>query len=198
MTLGNHAAMTPHPTPSLDTLGSATRLAQRLHVFVSLGALAGLVAILSSPWWMSAEWLRALASFQWRVAAPHLPATLPPDSLWGTRLAVLLPGLFGLMAMHRLRQLLAHYMRGTLFDLQAAQLLRSTGLWLTGMGAMQVLSPTLGLLALTLHNPPGHRLLSVGMSFENYTVLLLGTLIVLLASVMVEATRIAQENQEFV
>jgi hypothetical protein len=36
------------------------------------------------------------------------------------------------------------------------------------------------------------------VNFENYTVLLFGTLIVLLASVMVEAARIAQENQEFV
>lgn len=198
MTPDTPAAMTRHPAPPPDALGSATRLARRLHFFVSLGALAGLAAILSSPWWMDAEWLRALASLQWRVAAQHMPATLPPDSLWGTRLAVLLPGLAGLMAMHRLRQLLAHYMRGTLFDLRAAQLLRSTGLWLTGMGVLQVLSPTLGLLALTLHNPPGHRLLSVGMGFENYTVLLLGALIVLLASVMVEATRIAQENQEFV
>ena len=115
-----------------------------------------------------------------------------------TRAALLLPGLLGLVALWQLRHLLAHYRRGALFDLHAARLLRSVGLWLTGMGVLQTLTPTLGALALTLHNPPGHRILALSVNFENYTVLLFSTLIVLLASVMVEAARIAQENQEFV
>lgn len=179
-------------------LTPAVRLARRLHAFVTLGGLLGLAALISSPWWMSEPWLLELASFQWRLAPEHMPASLPTDSLWLTRAALLLPGPLGLVALWHLRQLLAHYRQGALFDLRAARLLRSVGLWLTGMGAMQTLAPTLGALALTLHNAPGHRILAFGISFENYTVLLFGTLIVLLSSVMVEAARIAQENQAFV
>jgi hypothetical protein len=174
------------------------RLARKLHVFVTLGGLLGLAALLASPWWMSESWLLELASFQWRVAPEHLPTQLPPDSLWLTRTALLLPGPLGLMALWQLRRLLGHYRQGALFDLHAARLLRQVGLWLTGMGVLQTLAPTLGALALTLHNPPGHRILALQVNFENYTVLLFGTVIVLLASVMVEAARIAQENQEFV
>lgn len=176
----------------------AVRLARRLHVFVTLGGLLGAAALLASPIWMTEPWLLALASFQWRVAPEHLPTHLPTDSLWLTRVALLLPGPLGLAGLWQLRRLLAHYRQGALFDLHAARLLRSVGLWLTGMGALQTLTPTLGALALTLHNPPGHRILALSVNFENYTVLLFGTLIVLLASVMVEAARIAQENQEFV
>lgn len=178
--------------------GRAGRLVNRLYWLVTLGSFAGLVAIVSSPWWMTTEWLLQLAAFQWRVAPEHMPASLSTDSLWLARAALLLPGPLGLVALWHLRQLLAHYRHGALFDVRAARLLRSVGLWLTSMGALQTLAPTLGALALTLHNAPGHRILAFGISFENYTVLLFGTLNVLLASVMLEAARIAQENQEFV
>lgn len=179
-------------------LTPAVRLARKLHAFVTLGGLLGVVAMAASPWWMTEPWLLELASFQWRVAPEHLPAQLPQDSLWLTRAALLLPGPLGLVALWHLRRLLAHYRQGALFDLQAARLLRGVGQWLTGMGALQTFTPTLGALALTLHNPPGHRILALSISFENYTVLLFGTLIVLLAGVMVEAARIAEENQGFV
>lgn len=177
---------------------AATRLANRLYWLVSAGALAGVVAMLSSPWWMTADWLLQLAAFQWRLTPEHTPAVLAPDALWGARLAVLLPGAAGLWAVLRLRRLAAHYRSGALFDLQAAQLLRDVGYGVSLSGGLQALTPTLAMFALTLHNPPGHRLLALGISFESYTLLIVGTLFVLLAHVMLEAARIAQENQEFV
>ncbi len=188
----------PSPVPTLPTDGPAARLAGRLYWLVTLGGWLGVAAIASSPWWMSAEWLLQLAAFQWRLAAEHTPGVLAADSLWGARGAMLLPGLAGLWGVYRLRQLLAHYRAGELFDLHAARLLRSVGLGFTAMSVLQVLSPTLAVLALTAHNPPGHRIVSVGVNFESYTLLIVGVLIVLLANVMLEATRIAQENQEFV
>lgn len=176
----------------------AARLARRLRWFVLLGALAGMGVVLSSPWWMDAAWLLKLAGSKWHLAAVHTPASVTGAALWGARLAVLLPGLAGLAALHTLRQLLGHYIKGLLFDLKAACLLRRLGWWLTSMGALQAVSPTLALLALTSHNPPGQRILMLGISFEDYTLLIVGALILLLASVMVEAVRLAQENQEFI
>lgn len=188
----------PSFMPTLATRRPAVKLAGRLHALVTIGGCLGAAAILCSPWWMDAEWLLQLAAFQWRLAAEHTPTLLSTDSLWGARCAVLLPGLAGMWGVFRLRQLLDHYRAGKLFDLDAAWLLRSVGLSFTAMSALQMLSPTLALLALTAHNPPGHRVLSFGVSFESYTLLIVGILIVLLANVMLEATRIAQENQEFV
>ncbi len=182
--------------PLADT--RASRLATRLYWWVALGSIAGLGAIGYSPWWMTTEWLLQLAAFQWRIPSEHLPTSLSADSLWLTRAALLLPGTLGLVALKNLLQLLAHYRQGALFDIRTARLLRRVGFWLTGMGVLQTLTPTLGALALTLHNPPGHRILTLNISFENYTALLFGILIVLLGSVMLEAARIAQENQEFV
>lgn len=176
----------------------AARLARRLRWFVSLGALAGMGAVLSSPWWMDAAWLLKLASYKWHLAAVHTPVSVTGAALWGVRLAVLLPGLAGLAALHTLHQLLGHYIQGLLFDLKAAFLLRRLGWWLTSMGGLQAVSPTLALLALTAHNPPGQRILTLGISFEDYTLLIVGALILLLAGVMVEAVRLAQENREFI
>lgn len=195
---GLKGAHLTHADPLSPSTTHAARLAHRLHAFVTVGGLLGLLAMLSCPWWMSERWLLQLAAFQWHVAPEHMPAHLPADSLWLTRAALLLPGPLGLIALWHLRQLLAHYRQGALFDVRAARLLRNVGLWLTSMGALQTLVPTLGALALTLHNAPGHRILAFGIGFENYTVLLFGPLIVMLASVMLEAARIAQENQEFV
>ena len=54
------------------------RLARRLHVFVTLGGLLGVLAMLASPWWMTEPWLLELASFRWRVAIEHLPSICRP------------------------------------------------------------------------------------------------------------------------
>ena len=54
------------------------------------------------------------------------------------------------------------------------------------------------ILALTLGNAPGQRMLSVQLGSQHYVVLLLGLVLIAMAMVMREAQRMAQENAEFV
>jgi hypothetical protein len=66
------------------------------------------------------------------------------------------------------------------------------------MALVMPLTFTATILALTLGNPPGQRILSVHLASEHYIMLLLGLVLIAMAMVMREAQRMAQENAEFV
>ena len=53
-------------------------------------------------------------------------------------------------------------------------------------------------VALTYSNPPGNRQLAISLSLDNYVALIVGGVLLAVAWVMVEATRIADEHASFV
>ena len=53
-------------------------------------------------------------------------------------------------------------------------------------------------LALTLGNPPGRRMLVLGVGWPDYQALLLGGALLAMAAVMAEAARLKAENDAFV
>jgi hypothetical protein len=60
------------------------------------------------------------------------------------------------------------------------------------------LTATLLALTLSLANPPGQRLLLVSFSLNDYFALIIGGVLVAVATVMREAARLADENASFV
>jgi hypothetical protein len=57
---------------------------------------------------------------------------------------------------------------------------------------------TLTALALTWANPPGQRMLWLGLSSQHYVALLIGLVLLAVSTVLLEAARVADENAEFV
>lgn len=55
-------------------------------------------------------------------------------------------------------------------------------------------------MALTYGNPAGQRMLSVSVSldFKGVIILFVGTLLIMMAKVMIEATRISDENHQII
>ncbi|WP_431265551.1 DUF2975 domain-containing protein [Roseateles chitinivorans] len=116
---------------------------------------------------------------------------------WG--LAVNLPqALLTLFALLCLWRLFGAYLRGEVFTDGATRHLRRLGQSVTAMALVMPLTDTVTILALTLGNPPGQRMLSVHLGSQHYVVLLLGLVLTAMAMVMREAQRMAQENAEFV
>ena len=50
-------------------------------------------------------------------------------------------------------------------------------------------------MALTMHNPPGHHIVRVGLSSDNIIVLLIGIVVVLIAWVMEEGRKLQEEQR---
>jgi hypothetical protein len=53
-------------------------------------------------------------------------------------------------------------------------------------------------VALTFGNPPGQRMLVLGFSWNDYLAMLLGAVLLAVATVFADAVRLAQENEGFV
>ena len=116
---------------------------------------------------------------------------------WG--FAVNLPqALLTLFALLCLWRLFGAYLRGEVFTDGATRHLRRLGQSVTAMALVMSLTDTASILALTLRNPPGQRMVAVHLGSQHYVVLLLGLVLIAMAMVMREAQRMAQENAEFV
>ncbi|MCM5679463.1 DUF2975 domain-containing protein [Schlegelella sp. S2-27] len=146
--------------------------------------------------WASPEWIRLLANGYGHFA--QHPITINPVVQVLGALAMLPPSAIGIYALAQVWQLFGEYARGEVFGARACRRLRRMALALIAVAVAQPLSRTLTVLALTLYNPPGQKVLAIGISWHDYTFLLVGGVLLAVAWVMVEATRLAQEHAEFV
>ncbi len=96
------------------------------------------------------------------------------------------------------RGLFQDFARGEVFTLESARRLRDFAASVLAQAILGPLSSTGLLLAFTLSNPPGNRQLGVALSVNDYVALIVGGVLLAVAWVMVEATRIADEHASFV
>jgi hypothetical protein len=103
--------------------------------------------------------------------------------------------LFGLW---QVRALFLNFVDGHVFTLASARLLRNFAGSVLAQAILGPISSTALMLAFTLNNPPGNRQLVITLSVHDYLALIVGGVLLAVAWVMVEATRIADENASFV
>lgn len=124
------------------------------------------------------------------------------DLGWMQRLAALLLTALAVvplsLALAALRRLLRLYVRGRIFDADNVAAIGRIGKWLAWFGVAQFLDATLIPLALTLGNPPGHRILAITLSMGVVEAVLLGAVMLVIAHVMDEARIIADEQAQTV
>ena len=100
-----------------------------------------------------------------------------------------------LLSLFVLKTLFSWYAKGDIFSTQNARQYRRLGL-LCVLNAllMQPLGETLLILGVTATNAPGHRYLSVSFGTPNLSSLFYGGLIILVSWVMLEASKLSEEN----
>lgn len=95
-----------------------------------------------------------------------------------------------------LRSIFKNYQKREVFSVRNAILYRRLGVVFLLEGLLtKSLSETLMGLAITLNNPPGHRYLTVSFGTQNLTILFYGIIVIMISWVMLEASRLHDEQK---
>ena len=188
-----------HTTPS-PTASHPTPMQRVRHIAAWMRALAlgGGVMLLGATlvMWASPEWIATTVAHE--LGLGKAPLTITPSVQVAGAGVALVPVAVGLFALLQVWHLFGDYARGAIFTASATARLRRLAWSILGVALAQVLARTGLGLVLTMNNPPGQKVLVVGLSSNDYILVLFGLLLLSIAWVMVEATRLARENEEFV
>jgi hypothetical protein len=103
-----------------------------------------------------------------------------------------------LVALRHLWQLFGEYLHSRIFSARALISLRGFARWTLAAAFWSPIYRAVLSVIATWNNGPGKRELNIELSSNDYLVLLLGVVLLAIASVMVEAARIAKDNEGFV
>ena len=154
------------------------------------------IAIAMSLVFVVPEWTRNLLLARLGEAGRDLALT-PGRIAAGAAITAVPVGvlLFGLW---QVRALFADFAEGRVFTLASARHLRDFAASVMAQAILGPISSTALLLAFTFDNPPGKRQLGIALSSNDYLALIIGGVLLAVARVMVEATRIADEHASIV
>ncbi len=152
--------------------------------------------------------LLALFLIGQRVAAPDLiTGDFPgiPIASTPSPATIVLAGLMGFLpmaamiyALVQMRGLFGRYRQGEILTAICALHIKGIGQGLVAGAALGVIANSLQIVILTWANPPGQRVLAIGIETDTIGFLLSGALMILIGRVMAEAARVADENRSFV
>lgn len=129
---------------------------------------------------------------------PNIRVTLDARAVALGSLVLAAAGALGIATLWQLWSLFGLYASGRVFERASVSRLRRFA-WATLVFALaQPLLTTALVLALTLSNPPGQRMLSLGFGGHDYMGVLVAAVLIAIATVMADAVRLAEENEGFV
>lgn len=99
--------------------------------------------------------------------------------------------IYGLL---RLRDLFSLYEDGLIFTERNVRCLRSLGKTLLVWVGCDIVRYTLLSLILSLENPPGHRVLAVGLNSGDFTAVFVGIVVIIISWVMDEARKLEEDQ----
>jgi hypothetical protein len=165
-----------------------------LRILIVLGALAAALAL---AWlWLSPTRVETMVVKH--LAISPGPLALDDSTRLLGFLISMLPMSVLFYALYEAFRLLSDVARGQVFTGTMTVRLRRIGLAVIALGLVRPLSAALVGVALTSARAPGARELAIGVSFDDYMIALFGGLILILAQVMLQATRLADEHRQIV
>lgn len=173
----------------------STRMGRWLAPFAQ--ALAILFLLINVLLWAVPEWAEYVAR-SLSALSPSTPvvltagAKLAAGGLSTLHLAVLTYALFAIAGIFRM------FAAGDWLSPEISARLHRFGLALLLFGASTPLVRTLLTLIITFQNPPGQRMLAVGLSGNDFVIALIGVLMVMLGYALKEAAAIAEDNRQIV
>ena len=171
------------------------RFSKAMAMLTMLGIV--LIAVAMILVFLIPDWTRNLLLAARLGQAGHDLSLSPGRLIAGAAITAVPVGvlLFGLW---QVRALFLNFANGHVFTLASARLLRDFAGSVLAQAILGPISSTALMLAFTLNNPPGSRQLVISLSVHDYLALIVGGVLLAVAWVMVEATRIADENASFV
>ncbi len=149
------------------------------------------IPLANGLFWISANQLPEFLQRECLPYAEHFP--LPWTALVMGFVVTMLPSGVGVYGVYCLKCLFALYEKGQVFQAQNVywyKQLSRVFLWLCGVG---FLSRGLLSVVLTLHQPPGQRMLALSISSEDLNLLVLGGILAVIAWVMDEGRKLQEE-----
>ena len=142
----------------------------------------------------------ALLSLAQQALAPPAEPTWEVSLL--TRILLLFPAWISLAAvlftLWQMALLFECYANDDPLSEEAARAVRAIGVGLLAQAAIHVLAHTFTGLILSIDAPAGERMLAIGVGSMEVGFALAGALLLLVGSVLVEASRALEENESFV
>jgi len=178
----------------LTPMDRIRRIAKLMRGMVLVGG--ALFVVFTVAMWAWPEWARVAMAQELSVDPSSI--TLTPAVQISGALVSLVPLSVSIFGMVQVWCLFGEYARGHIFTALASMRLRRLAWSLIGTAVAQIFARTAIGLVLTFNNPPGKKMLILNVSSNDYGFVLFGVLMLGIAWVMVEATRLAQENAEFV
>ena len=178
---------------SFDHPDRLRRFSRAMAMLTTLGMLliaAAMIAVFLIP-----DWTRNLLLARLGQAGHGL--SLSPGHLIAAAAITAVPVGVLLFGLWQVRALFLNFVDGQVFTLASARLLRNFAGSVLAQAILGPISSTALMLAFT-NNPPGSRQLVITLSVHDYLALIVGGVLLAVAWVMVEATRIADENASFV
>jgi hypothetical protein len=133
------------------------------------------------------------------VIPNNLPVAVGQNLPLSTRLMALAISFIvsgvSMACVYYLIRLFRNYEKAAIFTEGSVKCLNSLGRLLIWLFAAGIIEQPLMSMALTMHNPPGHHILRVGLSSDNIIVLLIGIVVVLIAWVMEEGRKLQEEQR---
>ena len=175
-------------------LARLTRLSRTMEIVTVLGivVIVGSMALaVVIPDWTRNILLAKLGQFGTTLALSP-SSQLAVAAVMAVPVGVMVYGLFAVRALFR------EFARGHVFTERAARQLQTFAVTVLAQAPLGPVT-TAGLsVALTMSNPPGQRAVHIALSSNDYFALIVGGVLLAVATVMREAVKIADENAAFV
>ena len=123
---------------------------------------------------------------------------LPAATRMAGFLVSMIPAGVLIYGLDRLRHMFRLYGMGSIFTANAARCLRQFSATVMLQAVLSPLATAAHSIVVTLDNPPGERMLTLSLGNQEFTALLLGGLLLVIAWVMGEGAKLADENRQFV
>lgn len=170
------------------------RFSNAMVIVTSVGM--ALIAVAMCLVFVIPEWTHNLLLARLGEAGRNL--VLTPGRVAAGAAVMAIPVAVLLFGLWQARALFADFAGGRVFTLATTRRLRNFAACVLAQAALGPISSTALLLAFTFDNPPGSRQLGIALSTNDYLALIVGGVLLAVAWVMVEATRIADEHASFV
>lgn len=176
----------------MPTLDRIARLAGILRVACTIGMIALPVLVLIEFWTID------VSGFLGVPAGVAAIGSIPQSAKILALIVGTIPVGLGVYGLYWLRRLFGLYRAGQVFTIANSRCLKAFAWTQIASGLLQPFVGAALSVIVSWHNPPSQRMLAVEVSSHTVGTVLFGLLILIIAWVMGEASRVADENAQFV
>lgn len=158
----------------------------------TMAVLIGLVPVIDGAVWLSMNILPR--GFHDTMLPGYVSLPLPLSARLLAFVVTMIPAGVAMAGIYYLMRLFQLYEQGDIFKPTNVRCFRKLSRVLLLWFAAGIVHRPLLSIALTLHNPPGHRMLTIGFGSPDVTALLLGLILAVIAWVMEEGRKLQEEQ----